>query len=87
MNHPLLLCHWQPPRIGNIGLCFVRYLTPTSEPDTWQLHEGRGLTVDGALLIQDIEGLWDNRITQVLNWPFDVVERFATLLPVNSEQS
>lgn len=80
-----------PPRIGSAyALLAVRFALPNYSGDgipvnTGTLYEGRALVVDGRLLLTD-QPTWPAHFVQPLDWPLDVLEAAAQLLPEADEE-
>jgi hypothetical protein len=49
------------------------------------LHTGRALLLDGRLAFQDFAG-WPEHLVPVLDWPLDILQAAAELLPDVEEE-
>ena len=70
-----IVCVYTPPMIGPVGICAVRWQDARGD-----LHEGRGLVLDGAV-VYEAPGLWPMPVAQPLEWPLVVWEAVAGILP------
>lgn len=72
----------RPPWVSNTGILTVRWIEPLGGDGVHAVYTGKALLRDGALVYDSSLGVqWPEEVKLPLNWPMEVLQAVAEMLP------